>query len=116
MSLVTAGILPHRVTIERDNGGTVDSRGIEQASDWQPLSTVPCQAWSTAASERVGDGQVVTTEDRRLIVQLGTDVTEADRLGDVTDLNGDVVYAGPMNVAGVIRYADHLELTLQAWR
>jgi hypothetical protein len=46
-----------------------------------------------------------------MIVTLATDVTEADRIGAITD-RGAAVIVTPLSIRAVLRRTDHLELVL----
>lgn len=117
MSLVTSRVgLRHRCTIERNAGGSEDDWGNPQADDWQThLDDVPCRAWTNAAREPIDDETQVVLEDRRLTLTLGTDVTEHDRIASVTS-GGTEIFPGPMDIDGVLRFTDHIELILQEIR
>jgi hypothetical protein len=120
MSLVTSRVgLRHRCTIERDlNGGDdVDEWGNPVDSDWQPhLTAIPCRAWTNATREPVDDETAVLVEDRRVTVGLGTDVSESDRVASITDASGNEIFDGPMDIEGVLRFTDHIELVLERVR
>lgn len=105
--------MTHLCTIERDqNAGTTNVRGNPSAPNWQPHSTaVPCRGWTTIGKERAEDQAILDFENMRLILPIGTDVTERDRVGDITD-RGAVFMAGPIGIRAVIRQRDYLELIL----
>lgn len=107
----------HRALIERNNSDQApdDSWGGEPEPDWKPhLQNLPCKTWFKAGRE-VTDIKVVAVEDRRMIVPLGTDITELDRVARVTDRRGvRVLFDGPARIESVGARADHLELTLEA--
>ena len=115
MSLVASRLsLTHLATIERDaNAGTSDAWGTPNPPDWQAhLSDQPCRTWATAGREVVTDTTtIVVVEDVRLIVPLGTDVTEADRVASVT-YRGGTIQDGPLGIRAVLVNADHIELLL----
>lgn len=115
MSLVSSRLsLTHRCTIERDaNAGGDDGWGNPPAPSWQThLSDLVCRSWVTAGREEVKDGQsIVVVEDTRLIVPLGTDVTERDRVASVT-YRGGTVQDGPLGIRSVLVRRDRIELVL----
>lgn len=103
--------LIHLATIQRGAAET-DSWNVEGDPTWSDhLVDLPCFAWATAGRETVANSNTpVVVEDWRMIVQLGTDVTENDRVALVTD-RGDTVIAGAQ-IRSVLRNEDHLELLL----
>jgi hypothetical protein len=104
----------HACTIERDaNAATTDSWGASESPDWQPhLEGLPCRAWSGSGRETIADKTSVVVDDElHMIVALGTDVTELDRVGDIT-YRGATVFAGPLSIRAILPRRDHLALTL----
>lgn len=116
MSLVSSRVsLVHLCTIERDaNADTSDDWGAPDSPDWQPhLEDLPCRAWATSGREIIADKTSVVIDDQiRMIVQLGTDVTEFDSVGDVT-YRGSTIFRGPMSIRAILPRSDHLELILE---
>lgn len=112
MSLVTTRLsLTHRATIQRASS-TDDGWNSDGTPEWADhLTELPCRAWATAGRELVANtSTAIVVEDWRMIVQLGTDVTENDRITAVTD-RGDQVLAGA-SIRAVLHNKDHLELIL----
>jgi hypothetical protein len=115
VSLVSSRVnLGHRCTIERDaNAATPDAWGTPETPDWQPhLTDLACRGWTRAGVERADATTSTVVEDMRLIVSLGTDVTEQDRVNGVTDRGTTIIIAGPVGIRAVIGRKDHLELVL----
>jgi hypothetical protein len=115
VSLVSTRLaLTQRCTIERDaNAATAGAWGTPSAPDWQShITDVPCRVWATTGSETVANGTTVTpVEDVRVIVPLGTDVTDADRIASVT-YRGGTAQDGPLGIRAMLARRDHLELVL----
>jgi hypothetical protein len=117
MSLVSSRVaLRQRCTIERDVASVDDGWGQPGPPDWQPhLEDVPCRTWVEAGREPVDLGRTATFIDRRIIVAVDIDVTERDRVAEVTE-RGDVVLDGPMGIEAILRRPDHLELVVERVR
>ena len=114
MSLVSSRVsLTHLCTIERDaNLGTPDDWGTPSTPDWQDhLTDQPCRIWAAAGREQMDSSTTAVIEELRMIVPLGTDVTEKDRVGDVT-YRGSTIFAGPIGIRAVLHREDHLALVL----
>lgn len=105
--------MKHLCTIERDaNAATANARGNPAPPDWQPhLADVPCVGWTTMGKEVAQDEAIIDAENMRLLLPIGTDVNERDRVGDITD-RGDVYMSGPIGIRAVIRQRDYVELIL----
>lgn len=113
MSLASTRLsLIHRATIQRA-ATTTDTWGNPAGSPvWSDhLSGLVCRLWAAAGREAVDPTTVAVVEDLRLIVPLGTDVTEQDRVGAVT-FRGSQILAGPTSIRAVLHNDDHLELVL----
>lgn len=118
MTLVDTRVgLQHRCTIERDaNASTEDSWGHSLPPDWEMhLQDVPCRAWVNSGREPVDSDRTIVVIDARVIVPLGTDVTERDRVATIT-VRGAELFEGPMGIEAVTRHREHLELSLQRIR
>ena len=113
MSLISTGLpLVHRATVQRDASTGIDAMGNKDVPDWQThISDLPCFYWATAGSEMTDATTQVVLQDMRLLVKLGTDVTEKDRIGDITN-RGDVIVNGSIGIRAVLAHEDHLELIL----
>lgn len=115
MSLVSSGLVfTHRCVIERDaNAATTNGRGNPNPPDWQPLaSDVHCRAWVTAGRERDVNDAIVPVSDLRMLFALGTDVSEADQIRNVTE-RGQTIFPGPLGIRAVLSHHDHIELVLK---
>lgn len=106
--------MTHSAVIERNSGtGDTDSWGQPVTSGWENhLDGQPCRAWVTLGHETVADTTtVVVVEDIRMLLPLGVDVTEQDRVASVAD-RGATILAGPLQIRAVLAHQDHLELVL----
>lgn len=111
--------LTHLTTTLRNEASTGED-GWAGEPDWHVnLTDQPCYGWTTAdnsaTDERVTTASVIVKEDRRMIVPLGTDITEADQVLDIT-YRGATILEGPMGVQAVLAYVDHLEVVLRRIR
>lgn len=105
--------LIHTCTIQRDaNAGTPDAWGTPSTPNWQDhITGQACRFWTQAGREQTDSSTWIVDESMRLVLPLGTDVTERDRIGDVT-YRGTVIAAGPTSIRAVVTREDHLELFL----
>lgn len=107
--------MTQRATVERQMQSGRDDFGGKGRPDWRAhLTDLPCCVWQTGGREVTDGDKVVTIDDRRMIVPLGTDVTTSDRIGGITDRLGVEIHAGPIRIESVARRRDHIELMLEA--
>ena len=102
-----------RAKLERDQETGSDSFNNPLPEDFQALATVSCWAFSKARREVVDGDKTAVLEDLRLMVPLATDVNEKDRVANVLDREGTVLFAGPLRIDSVVRRRRHLELLVQ---
>ena len=107
-----------RVTHTSDTGGGFTDM-------WNNVATnVPCRGYPLrvmAAGVRGAIGGVEVVAGERpgirdvtaVLVPVGTDVQEGDRLLSITDRLGATIFTGPMMVSSVGEYPDHLRLTVR---
>lgn len=106
--------LTHRGVTQRDaNAGSNDGWGNPNPPNWQThLSAQPCRTQAAAGHDTIeGTTTVVFIEDIRLILPLGTDITDQDRILSVTD-RGITVQDGPLVIRAILTHQDHLEVVL----
>lgn len=103
----------HRAAIERNTGTLTDDYGHPAPPTWTALNTVKCFANSRAKREVVDGDKIVTVEDLRLMVPLGTDVTEKDRVSNITDAKGTTIIPGPLDVEAVQWKQAYLDVLLE---
>lgn len=114
MSLASTRLsLTYLCTVERQATVSADGRG-HTTGDWAThISDLACRFWTSEGSEALIEGATIAPlASSRLIVPLGTDVTEADRIVSVT-YRGGTVQDGPLGVRAVLWRSDHLELVLE---
>jgi hypothetical protein len=110
--------MTHRCTVQRNTsyGGGSDSWNQDAPAVWTNLATeVPCYYWYDEQSPglvRDGD-KVVPVTRRRMIVPLGQDITEHDRVLSVTDVLGNELADGPMAITHVGNRKDHRVVRLE---
>lgn len=110
----------HRASIERDTQVGSDTWGNPDASTWTAhLSDVPCRVWYESEREVIGGtstgkgDKTAVIENRKMIVPLGTDVTESDRITAVDDRKGVELFNGPARIESVGRRRNHLVLSIE---
>ncbi|MCQ4575415.1 MAG: head-tail adaptor protein [Candidatus Brocadiales bacterium] len=103
-----------RADVERNQETGVDGTNQPLKPDWQALATVACWVYSKARREVVDGKKVAVVEDLRAMVPLSTDITEKDKIAQIIDRSGNVIYAGPLGIESVQRKHTHLELMLKA--
>ncbi len=103
----------HRAVVQRDTAtGTGDWNTPPKPTWAAHLAAAKCFAWSVAGREVVDNTKTVVVEDIKAIFPLGTDITEKDRITDITDRQSVVLFAGPMGVEKIQRHTSHMEASL----
>lgn len=104
-----------RALVERDaNADTEDPLGSPEAPDWQTLhAALPCRTWFETERHEADSNKTAAIEDRKVIVPKGTDIRPGDRIADVKDRRGSVIFTGPATIEAAGRRRDHIELSLK---
>lgn len=108
--------MTHRAAVERNViANTQDTYGNEQVAIWVThISAQPCYYWQPAAMRAESQGERnVLVYGHQVLMPLGTDITEADRINGIYDRCGRVVSADVFGITGIARKPDHLLLTLE---
>ena len=109
--------MTQRATIERNTQTDANEYGHVGPAEWEPLADeMPCFLYSRSSRgqpESVTPDRAVVVEQMALMVPLGADVTERDRVNGVEDRSGNVLLAGVQNIRSVMRHHTHLELLIQ---
>lgn len=103
----------HLAVVQRDTATGTGDWNTDKAPTWTAhLAAAKCFAWSNAGREVVDVVKTVVVEDIKAIFPLGTDITEKDRITDITDRKSVVLFGGPMGIEKIQRHASHLEASL----
>ncbi|MFZ5749098.1 MAG: hypothetical protein ACOY45_15745 [Pseudomonadota bacterium] len=109
-----AGRLTMRARVERDQATGTDAWGNPVAPDFQPVGTLACFAWSTAASKIEDGRKTAWIGDYRALFALGADLIAGDEISAITDRRGVTIIAGRLRLLGPIEPVHtHLEVALE---
>jgi hypothetical protein len=110
------------VAIFERQRATADASGGIRKRDWTLLSKTECRLWwwkGSKSSDKSPSAQfarpqaTIDVTGGDMMLPLGTDVTEEDRLARVTDEEGNVREEGPFRIVAVNTYETHIELSLE---
>jgi hypothetical protein len=117
-------LMTEQAVIQR-NMSQADAYGADGPENWQPLSTIPCRLWwdkSTGGARSanrvyVDPARAVPIDQGGLLVALGTDVTENDRITQVLARNPvsgtwTTYLEGLFTIVAVLVQEDHMEINL----
>ena len=109
-----AGRLTMRAIMLRNTATGTDPRGHPLPPVWTANGTLRCFVWSKASREAVDKDKTAMIEDMRGLFALGADIHSGDRISAITDVNGNVMIAGPFDVDGPVqRKHTHQEAALK---
>ncbi len=95
--------------------------GATASDDWNnpvepawatSVADVPCWAYLKTRKVIGDDGKTALIQDLRLMVPLDTAVTEDNRIDNIVDRLGTVLFEGPYSISSVERHVTHLQLIL----
>ena len=103
-----------RATVQRNTPAGEDGFGGPGAATWgSHLASLPCWAYTKGEREIIDGDKTVVLADHKMMVPLGTDVTEDDRVTAIKDRLAVNIIANTMRIHSVIRRTDHIEVGLE---
>ena len=109
--------MTHRVLVERNTTTDRDGYGAKATPVWAShIASQPCFFYREGridSEESVRARGTILHDMLRLMVPLGTDITEKDRINGVTKRDGTVIETGYMAITSVLHSHTHLELRLE---
>ena len=110
----------HRCTIQRNTtpATETDPIGNPAAPDWHDLATdVACYVWQGASKGETRAVDLVAVVNQwRMLLPIGTDITEADRFSSIVDEFGVPWNTQPVTIQAIARRNTHLLLVLDEVR
>lgn len=102
-----------RALVERFASPGSDDFGNPLPGTWSThIAAMPCWVHGSTEREAVTADTTAVVADLKALAPLGTDVTESDRINQVKDRKGAVVYSGILGIETVLFARTHIELTL----
>ena len=103
-----------RAEILRNQTASTDTWGQPDAPSFSTHATdVACRVWTRRRGKVVDGVKIAHVEEIRCSMVLDQDVLEADRLGDVTNRLGVVLFEGRWEIRDLQRRPGHLEMELK---
>ena len=105
----------HRAIIERNGNLTPDAYGQPDVPIWYVhVGGAPCYFWEPSAQRgEIAGERNADIYAHRLLLPLGVDITEEDRVNGVTDRRGQTISDGVFGITQIVRKPDHLLLVLE---
>ena len=104
-----------RATLQRDSAEP-DEYGQPGPPDWQTTAHVACWVWQGGGRRSQQTPRLIEADDVGMIVPRATDIVSGDRVLEVYDRAGTVLYENPLYADAVVRRRDHLEVRLREHR
>lgn len=104
--------MTHRADIENNTATGTDAYGNPIAEAWVSLSTLPCRAYTKVRKEVIDGDKTVLVEDLKALFPIKAAVTEKNRIANIKDRLGAVLFAGPLSIRVIQRRGNHMELSL----
>ena len=111
--MTARGRMVQRALVERATSPGTDDFGNPLPAVWAThIAALPCWIHGSTEREAVTEETTAVVTDLKALIPLGSDVSESDRLNQVKDRSGNVVYAGILGIETVLWARTHIELTL----
>lgn len=103
-----------RAVVQRNTATGVDGFGHPVKPDFTAHDTFPCWAWSRADRAIVDGSKAALIEDFRALFPRSADVLAGDRITNITDRLGAVLFPGRFQIETMQFKRDHQEADLEA--
>lgn len=103
--------MTHRAVIERNSADVADRYAVPGWATF--IAAQPCFLYVSGGREVVAPDRTADVDVSKMIVPLGADIENTDRINGVADRLGNPVFAGLLNITDVLPHHDHIELTLE---
>ena len=108
-------VMTMRATLQR-NHAREDEHGQPGPVDWRTIKYLSCYVWQPVARRSQQTNRVMESDEYGMLVPRGTDIFSGDRVQEMYDRTGTLLYEQPLYVDAVRRRRDHLEVTLREHR
>jgi hypothetical protein len=107
--------MTYRALVERNTtAGVLDTYGNAQAPTWvTQIASQPCYYWQPRQGVETQGERNYLAYGHQLLLPLGVDIAEGDRINGITDRRRGVVCADVLAITAIMRKPDHLLLTLE---
>lgn len=102
-----------RALVERDTQVATDAYGHKAVPSWTShIASLACRMWFEVERHILDGDKTAALEDRKVIVPKGTDIKPGDRIANVKDRRGNIVFTGPAIIDAVGTRRDHIVVSL----
>ena len=106
--------MTHRATVQRNTPAGTDGFGGPGVASWGAhIAALKCWLYTKSEREVIDGEKSATLGSHKLLIPLGTDITEADRITAVDDRLGGSIVANTMRIHSVTHRHNHLELVVE---
>ncbi len=102
-----------RATVQRNTGTATDDYNQPVTPTWGTHLTPACWVYNDGKRLVVDGDKTVTVEALKIALPLGIDVTNSDRITEIKNRKGDILYPGNFSVNEIKRVHNHLEANLK---
>jgi len=103
-----------RATVQRNVPAGTDGFGGPGAAVWGAhIASLACWAYTGREREIIDGDKTVVLADHKMMVPLGTDITEDDRVTAIKDRLAVDIIGNTMRIHSVIRRTDHIQVSLE---
>lgn len=104
--------MTHRATLNRPSAST-DAWNRPGIPSLTSQGTVSCRVYRKDGRLVLSDDKTARVDELRVMFPSGTDVRTEDRLSDISDREGTLLYDGPFVIRAPMRHKGHQEARLE---
>lgn len=103
-----------RATVKRRSASTTDAWGQPDYGSYATVvESLPCFVYSRERREREDGDKAATIQTITGMFTLDADIAEGDRISQITDRRGSVLYTGDLDVGPIQYKHGHVEARLE---
>lgn len=105
--------MTQRALVERQSSPGTDDYGNPLPGTWAThIAALACWLYGSTEREAVTEETTAVVTDLKLMVPLGANISEQDRINRITDRRGTVIEPAMLGIETILRKRTHLQLTL----
>lgn len=105
-----------RATVQRNTETGTDGHGQPLPPVWAAHLTAACWVYNDGKRLVTDGNKIASVEALKIALPLDIDVTDADRLTEIKDRRGYILFPGNFEIKNITRKYNHAEADLKAIR
>lgn len=102
----------HRAEFQQNTESGTDAYKNPLPPSWGAVTSVACRAYTKVRKEVIDGDKTALIEDLKALFSINASISESDRIANIKDRQGVILFAGPLDIMTIQRRGNHLEASL----